>query len=224
MTRLIRLAGAGVFLFSAVIFLARFAGLHQPVTFGGLFTNPDGTPCQPPCLFGVRPGETRIEDALRLLHEHPLTTDLQVQSPPGAANIQLVGDGVCLGLNRTAGGEVTLVFLELAPGCTSTASAGAGARLRSLTVGQVMATVDAPRYVLQSDDFRPNFNYGVTRTYYPPYRMTVVEWRKGRPFVSLNDPLLYLFMYARPITVDPSMVGWQGFTMAVRYLPSNERH
>jgi hypothetical protein len=126
-------------------------------------------------------------------------------------------------LNRTAGGEVTLVFLELTPGCTSTASAGAGARLRSLTVGQA-ATVDAPRYVLQSDDFRPNFSQGVTRTYYPPYRMTVVEWRKGRPFVSLNDPLLYLFMYARPITIDPGMVAWQGFTIAARYLPPNQRH
>src|SRR5439155_3180845 len=36
-----------------------------------LFTNADGTHCQLPCLFGIRPNDTRFNDALALLKAHP---------------------------------------------------------------------------------------------------------------------------------------------------------
>lgn len=36
-------------------------------------SNPDGTPCAQPCLFGIHPGETSGEEVMRLLETHPLT-------------------------------------------------------------------------------------------------------------------------------------------------------
>jgi hypothetical protein len=44
-----------------------------------LFTNPDGSPCAQPCLFGVRPGKTTLDDALKILDRHPLTHSLKQQ-------------------------------------------------------------------------------------------------------------------------------------------------
>src|SRR5207302_1104975 len=42
-----------------------------------LFTNPDGSPCQMPCLFGVRPGQMTVDDSLRVLQQHPLTHNMR---------------------------------------------------------------------------------------------------------------------------------------------------
>src|SRR5438552_4157908 len=48
-----------------------------------LFTNPDSSPCQRPCLFGVRPGETSYETAIKLLQRHPFTSHFELDSERG---------------------------------------------------------------------------------------------------------------------------------------------
>ncbi|MBX3062952.1 MAG: hypothetical protein KF726_08250 [Anaerolineae bacterium] len=44
-----------------------------PTTLEKLFTSPDGMPCPQSCLFGVIPGVTTVTEAVRLLHDHPVT-------------------------------------------------------------------------------------------------------------------------------------------------------
>ncbi len=43
-----------------------------------LFTMPDGSPCQMPCLFGIKAGETTLEDAIALVQTHSLTRNLRL--------------------------------------------------------------------------------------------------------------------------------------------------
>jgi len=60
-----------------LIFAARAIAAQQPSALAEIFTNPDGSPCEMPCMFGVRPGVTTFERALTIFHEHPLTRNLK---------------------------------------------------------------------------------------------------------------------------------------------------
>jgi hypothetical protein len=71
--RFFRLALALTIIFLLTILTSRFVGATQANPIAVLFTNPDGSPCQMPCLFGVRPGETTLDEGLQILDKHPLT-------------------------------------------------------------------------------------------------------------------------------------------------------
>jgi hypothetical protein len=72
-----RLLFALIPLFAAVIVLARLVGKTQPSTVATIFTNADGSPCERPCLFGIRPGVTTYSEALKFLKIHPLVGGIQ---------------------------------------------------------------------------------------------------------------------------------------------------
>jgi hypothetical protein len=59
---------------SAGIFFARHEGRQRTLPLSALFTSPDGTPCN--CLFGIRPGKTTLDEALRIVSTHPLARQL----------------------------------------------------------------------------------------------------------------------------------------------------
>src|SRR5258708_25645627 len=54
-----------------------------------LFTNPDGSSCRMPCLFGVRPDDMTIDQPLQVLTAHPLTKNIQRQSLKAEDGTQL---------------------------------------------------------------------------------------------------------------------------------------
>jgi hypothetical protein len=58
--------------------LTQLFGSMHPTALAALFTNPDGTSCKLPCLFGIRPGETNVANALAMLDAHPLARELDV--------------------------------------------------------------------------------------------------------------------------------------------------
>jgi hypothetical protein len=61
-------------LFSSGIALAARAGGDAPLpAFAQWFTYPDGKPCPMPCLFGIRPGVTKFDNAQAIINAHPLT-------------------------------------------------------------------------------------------------------------------------------------------------------
>ncbi|MBX3064333.1 MAG: hypothetical protein KF726_15250 [Anaerolineae bacterium] len=51
-----------------------------------LFTNPNDTACEMPCLFGIRPGVTRLAEAVQLIRTHPLTGSMK-QIPWGEGGL-----------------------------------------------------------------------------------------------------------------------------------------
>ena len=62
------------------ILLAHGAGSAKLPTLAAKFTMPDGTACAQPCLFGVQPGTTSVEEAATLLTNHPVTRDFDLVS------------------------------------------------------------------------------------------------------------------------------------------------
>src|SRR5258708_35532572 len=72
MIRLCRQTLILVIIHVAIISVARLSANAHPAAIVGLFTNRNGTFCELPCLFGLRPDETRFSDALALLKAHPL--------------------------------------------------------------------------------------------------------------------------------------------------------
>jgi hypothetical protein len=73
---LFRLIGLLSLVSLLLVFATHFVGSLRPTMPLGIFmTSPDGTACDQPCLFGVYPGVTTIEQAKQLLDSHPLTHD-----------------------------------------------------------------------------------------------------------------------------------------------------
>jgi len=65
-------------IFLLTILAAKLIGHSTPDPVLALFTNPDGSRCQMPCLLGIRPGETTVSDAITIIKEHPLTSILRI--------------------------------------------------------------------------------------------------------------------------------------------------
>ena len=63
-------------LFGAMLAIHLIGGLY-PNPMAVLFTNPDGSPCQMPCLFGVRPGQMTVDEGLEILDKHRLTHGME---------------------------------------------------------------------------------------------------------------------------------------------------
>src|SRR5215510_283258 len=76
MNSLFRGAVVSSFLFALTILSFRLIGnlSHTPLTsLAQLFSEPDGSACVEPCLFGIRPGVTTYNQVVAILKRHPLT-------------------------------------------------------------------------------------------------------------------------------------------------------
>src|SRR5260221_14186415 len=73
MKNIIRIAVVLMVSCASWVGIAWAVGHAQPATTIVLFTNPDGTPCERPCLFGIRVGKTSYTRAIDLLRLHPFT-------------------------------------------------------------------------------------------------------------------------------------------------------
>ena len=78
--RLIRLYLALIVVLCGVMLAIHLIGGLYPNPIAVLFTNPDGSLCHMPCLFGVRPGEMTVEEGLEVLDKHPLTHGMQLDA------------------------------------------------------------------------------------------------------------------------------------------------
>src|SRR5258706_6456660 len=99
------------------------AGTAEPLPLTVLFSNPDGTPCELPCLFGVRPEKTRFDDALAILQSHPMLgtprTFSQRYNTPHVVAISFTG--AWTGKANFQGGELWIVVYQNEGGFVSSA-------------------------------------------------------------------------------------------------------
>src|SRR5215831_16026024 len=73
---LLRAAAVSSFLFAVTILSFRLTGVLNrtpPTSLSQLFSEPDGSACVEPCLFGIRPGVTTYDQVVAILKRHPLT-------------------------------------------------------------------------------------------------------------------------------------------------------
>ncbi len=76
MRPLIRLTLALIVILGVGMVFARAIGGTQPNPVAAWRTNPDGSSCGESCLFGIVPGVTSMDEAVKLIKAHPLTRDM----------------------------------------------------------------------------------------------------------------------------------------------------
>src|SRR5215467_16109656 len=93
---------------------SRYVGESRRGSFMLLFTNPDGSPCQRPCLLGIRPGDMTFDATVALLKVHPVTRDLQFQAINYRMNL-FNGRGLTVTILKTPGGKVASIGVQFFP-------------------------------------------------------------------------------------------------------------
>ena len=127
--------------FSAAVLMVRLTPLDPTnAAWGAISTNPDGSICDHPCIFGVFPGLTDKASSLTILKAHPFlentafpnTTDRLI----GAVSIELI----------TQAGHIRVIFEhnQETVGIVSISQFTG----QSPTVGDVIGAFGAPDYLL----------------------------------------------------------------------------
>ncbi|MEP7291869.1 MAG: hypothetical protein ABI835_08790 [Chloroflexota bacterium] len=147
---ILRFALRLILIFAAILFLTRLVGAMRPASpLAAVFSNPDGTPCDHPCVFGIHPGETSIEQAVSLLGVHLLTRDavwmedgvLQLSGPDTYVTFRATRDGLVESIVLTA----TLEDAGEAP--------QPGSLLDSITVGDYLLVFDVTEVNLPASPY-----------------------------------------------------------------------
>src|SRR5258708_4097760 len=184
---------------AAATFAAQKLGGIRPSPLVLLFTNPDGTRCEMPCLFGIRPGSTSRTEAVALFTAHPFTRNVQAQYTPS----EDMGDNTMtfsapsmmfvVKFDRTADEHVTDVILHLSDG-----------KVVPATAGEVVAFLNAPQK-LDID--------ALVVLWFDPTITAVIEpnnLASAAPRLQLGDKVISLWVH-EPV---PTIRGhyWCGFT------------
>jgi hypothetical protein len=131
MKRIFSLILVTTLLLSLGMLIARRIGAAQPPpSFALLFTNPDGTPCQMPCVFGIRPGITTKKQAFALIQAHPLTRNMTKQTE----SLNTTGFSYAFDLHLTFSDENQVLRIQLTA-------------LLGLTLGEVIARLREPESI-----------------------------------------------------------------------------
>ncbi len=188
----------------------------------GIFSNPDGTPCRVPCLLGIRPGETRFDQAIVLIQTHPMTSNLNPVNRGRFYSFE--GPGMTLALFKATGSETEVggIIWGLYPESGEPHSPDGRPSLDALRLGDLFAALGPPQ-----DIQLRRWERGVI----PLYR-----YYDGRFLVNPRDglsPLLSKTRLASDSRVlrlllwapgehwdweDPRAFRWAGFSGLVRYL------
>jgi hypothetical protein len=173
-----------------LVTVVRLIGSTQPATLATLFTNPDGSPCQTPCLFGVRPGETTYEDALSLLRAHPFTADFDINPEWGVAK----GPQVNVLLFTNDSNVVTRINLGHKVGAP---------RLSWGALGEVITVLGTPDML--------NLSSETTQAYYLSGHLEFSFAQSEQQRVSPIDQFDSMFVFAKAPATPSSPTMWRGF-------------
>lgn len=219
MTRLIRwllsLIGTIAILTTLCILIARGVGDRVPLSMAIWFTNPDGSACPTPCLFGVRPGVTDRETAIRTLQAHPFSHDFDLIT---LIPFRLERDGgsiLMISFNTTPDGiidEITLLnFVRYVVPLDARPSPAIG------TLGEVVALFGAPEFVQLSTGGDPTFLYGDKQLIFSVGRAGL----RSSGGLSVTMPISRFTVYRRAACSGSAFpyvfLEWRGLTTLPRY-------
>ena len=178
-----------------------FIGSAQPLPFSALFTYPDGSLCESPCLLGVRPGHTSHEDAIALLRSHPLTRHMRQTTDQSGVDY-FGGESITISV---APDVSWITFHDYRPTfhVTPTPVIPRG------TLSDVILLFGAPDSVQLSNGLY---------CYHSSSKLIAQYGRTTAQYVDPNAPLLELLISVH-ITADrdPIRRPWRGFTVASYY-------
>jgi hypothetical protein len=182
----------GVSLFLVALVTAVYwIGNQSPSPLASLFTDPEGRPCQMPCLLGIQPGQTTHVDAVRLVRTHPFTRHFVplTKSAFSGEHFTLVLAGSTN--NRVS--DVVLVRDFSAP------------KLAWGSFGDTVAVLGGPDRFQVARDRRGDH---ITTVYLK--RHLVATFKLRTPFYSDAD-LQSIFVAAWQPIVSTDMSAWAGF-------------
>ncbi len=213
MRSLIRFAIAFTILAAAMVSVSRLIGGHgHPLAVAAWFTNPDGATCERPCLFGIIPGETSYQDAIRLIEQHSLTRSLVRVTLEGEGEpVVFAGLGAKVTIWSQLGGTVGRVEVDNVEIHT------ADTPLRNSSLADLILYLGSPTNAIDGGP--------VTHLQYRSRCMTVVSVKSNptQPIRLEYEDLLYAGVIYSAEWFGQSyglLLGapWRGFTISTRYL------
>lgn len=222
MFRLFNLTLILLIMFIAMIFAARVTGSTQPSPLTALFTNPDGTRCERPCLFGIRPGQMTIDEAIALVKAHWFLSDVRaIQTDRYVFPLAGIGKDTFAGkqfLIRLAPGPgdqkpllVTGVSLELTePG----QDLSSYSQLPVATLGTLIAFAGDPETYSQT-------SYDGSHTFFFPGqhirakvepKLRTSAFLRQETYLPRPDDVVTSFQIDEPLQGGMSGEKWCGFT------------
>ncbi len=208
MRRLVRYAVALTILAAAIVSAARWIGRYgRPLAVAAWFTNPDGATCERPCLFGIIPGETSYQDAIRLIEQHSLTRSLVRRNFEGESVLfatPSVGVVIWGQPDGTVARVARLRFNNLDVGMPISL-------LRDSSLVELILYLGSPT----------NATYGGDVTYlqYRACRMRIVIIKPDPVQQRRLEYEEWVFEVALSASDDLDLgVPWRGFTISTRYL------
>lgn len=217
MTRFIRLMLAMNVLLVFCAVLVRIVGSTQPeATVASLFLNPDGTQCTAPCVLGIRPGETAVEQVAAALSAHPVTVNSRaVQTLKNTYLFTPNGNAMSLAFSVESGGEINYVrFSFLAPPQSQ--------RNTGVTLGDVIQAFGAPDFVIDCSTPGLNCSCGYILIFQDA-GLEVFISRYGpleerfRPGYWLSDFIVLRLRVCPDSALYVPTRTWNGFTAISRY-------
>lgn len=237
-----RAAAAIVFGLCAVLTLAllavRVGSVAAKPIMEHLFTNPDGTPCERPCLLGIRPNRMSFRAAYAILQRHPLVEwhdPVYCGKNSGLCTFRLSGfgggQGVFTSFDQDAeNNRIVDIYIQWhgsTDGYTNTP-----------TFGDTINALGSPRYIIphngykccQPQDFTEYLQkmdlfsglYGLT-LYYDQLGVEVTDQariKRGSYLLSSTSPILGLRVFTPyPICSRTQQYWseWRGFGDVFRY-------
>lgn len=178
-----------VFISSILVAGARLAGGRNPLFIALMFTNADGKPCQPPCAFGIRPEETRIDDVVAVFQAHPLAHYWGVVSHKPGEKVSFSGGGSVVNVVAGRNGLVRFISVTYGTAFGRVPPDETPEALRA-TLGQVIAALGVPPR-FQSIGRR---DQGVAWSYYVERGLALQTRREGSEYINMDDPMIGLFV------------------------------
>ncbi len=216
MLRFLGVAALLTFITASASVLARIAGSARPNPAATLFTNPDGSACQPICLFGIRPGETRVDDAVSHLASHPLTRDFEVISTTPFMVRGRQQPDLLVKFSKTPDGLVDSIVLSSGFLLTNNRSSISGLFSEAVVLGNFVSLYGAPDFVCVSKT-------GVCTAFYVHFGLMIgIIPRTGDvEHITVDEAVsrlaLFNLQHCPPARLAFRYAPWLGLTTIERY-------
>lgn len=213
MSRLLRLMLLLTFISTLLILATRLIGSVRPaMTLASVMSKLDGTRCDHPCLFGIRPGETSVEQAVQILNSHPLT---RASKWLDDHTLQLTGPAAYVAFSLTP--DKMIDSITFTDNLDDPGIPVPGSLADSIQLGELISTLSIPNVLL------PGSNYFVLG--FPAVGIIAATVRplNVNTFMRPDTPLNLIMIYSvRPcpnenLITTFKVQPWIGFTTLKRY-------
>ncbi|MCC7448594.1 MAG: hypothetical protein IT324_14335 [Anaerolineae bacterium] len=199
---------------SAAMFTVRLIGKAQPAPslLSVIFTNPDGSPCEMPCMFGVRPGKMTAEEAAKILRQHPYTQTMKESLGSDSVDTIFQAQGVIVYVG--AGADWMGMFFG---DVDSQLPLARKALLNGRSLGNVIRIWGHPDLVEVMDDNCPWSIYPSTTLFYTAKSVELTYRRLFADYLLPTDALTTVIVNPGRQAFSPCSQCWRGFGHIRRY-------